>query len=68
MGLLESDVALPVAEKIVESIKFELVGTRRKIGSDTGKIVEDALKKAILKVISVEVFDFDEFVRKQTNL
>ena len=46
MALLESDVALPVAEKIVESIKLELVGTRRKIGSDTGKIVEEALKKA----------------------
>lgn len=64
MALLESDVALPVAEKIVESIKLELVGTRRKIGSDTGKIVEEALKKAILKVISVDAFDFDEFVRK----
>ena len=64
MALLESDVALPVAEKIVESIKLELVGTRRKIGSDTGKIVEEALKKAILKVISVDSFDFDEFIRK----
>jgi fused signal recognition particle receptor len=64
MALLESDVALPVAEKIVESIKLELVGTRRKIGSDTGKIVEEALKKAILKVICVDSFDFDEFVRK----
>src|SRR5659263_673616 len=64
MALLESDVALPVAEKIVESIKLELVGTRRKIGSDAGKIVEDALKKAILKVISVDYFDFDEFIKK----
>jgi fused signal recognition particle receptor len=32
MALLESDVALPVAEKIVESVKSELVGSRRKIG------------------------------------
>jgi len=32
VALLESDVALPVAEKIVESVKTELVGTRRKIG------------------------------------
>ena len=64
MALLESDVALPVAEKIVESVKTELVGSRRKIGSDTGKIVEEALKKAIRKVISVDSFDFDEFVRK----
>ncbi|HEX7628283.1 MAG TPA: signal recognition particle-docking protein FtsY, partial [Candidatus Methanoperedens sp.] len=64
MALLESDVALPVAENIVESIKVELVGTRRKIGSDAGKIVEDALKKAILKVISVDYFDFDDFIKK----
>jgi len=61
---LKGDVALPVAEKIVESVKAELVGSRRKIGSDTGKIVEEALKKSILKVISVESFDFDEFVKK----
>lgn len=67
MALLESDVALPVAEKIVESVKTELVGSRRKIGSDTGKIVEEALKKSILKVISVETFDFDEFVKKTSK-
>ncbi|MCG2727320.1 MAG: signal recognition particle receptor subunit alpha, partial [Candidatus Methanoperedenaceae archaeon] len=65
--LLESDVALPVAEKIVESVKNELAGTRRKIGSDTGKIVETALKNAISKVISVDSFDFDEFVKKASK-
>ncbi len=62
MALLESDVALPVAEKIVENVKTELVGTRRKIGSDTGKIVENALRQAISKVISVDSFDFDTFI------
>ncbi len=67
MALLESDVALPVAEKIVESVKNELVGTRRKIGSDTGKIVETALKSAILKVISVDSFDFDVFIKKASK-
>lgn len=64
MALLESDVALPVAEKIAESVKNELVGTRRKIGSDTGKIVEAAIKNAILKVVSVDSFDFDGFIKK----
>jgi len=64
MALLESDVALPVTEKIVESVKSELVGARRKIGSDTGKIIETALRSAILKVVSVNSFDFDEFIRK----
>jgi len=64
MVLLESDVALPVAENIVESMKQELVGKRRKIGSSSKKIVESALREAILKVISVNSFDLDEFIRK----
>lgn len=67
MALLESDVALPVAEKIVESVKIELVGTRRKIGSDKGNIVESALRNAIMKVISVDSFDFDDFVKKSSK-
>jgi len=67
MALLESDVALPVAEKIVEAVRAELVGSRRKIGSDTGRIVEAALRQAILKVISVDSFDFDEFIKKSTK-
>jgi fused signal recognition particle receptor len=67
VGLLESDVALPVAEKIVESVKIELVGTRRKIGSDTGRIVETAFKQAILKVISLDSFDFDAFINKSVK-
>lgn len=67
MALLESDVALPVAEKIVEAVRTELVGSRRKIGSDTGNIVETALRQAILKVISVDSFDFDEFIKKSNR-
>lgn len=67
MALLESDVALPVAEKIVENVKTELVGTRRKIGSDTGKIVENALRHAISKVISVDSFDFDAYIKSSAK-
>ncbi len=67
LALLESDVALPVAEKIVESVKKGLVGTRRKIGSDTGEIVEIALRKAISKVISINSFDFDDFIKKSSK-
>lgn len=63
VALLESDVALPVTEKIVENVKNELIGTRRKIGSDTSKIVENALRQAISKVISVDSFDFDAFIK-----
>ncbi len=63
MALLESDIALTVSEAIVESVKKQLVGTRRRIGSNTGNIVEDALKKAIYDVMSANVFDLDEYVK-----
>ncbi|WP_292389795.1 signal recognition particle-docking protein FtsY [Methanosarcina sp. UBA5] len=63
MGLLESDLALSVSEAIVESVKKQLTGTTKRIGSNTGEIVEEALKKAILEVVSANTFDFDEYVR-----
>jgi fused signal recognition particle receptor len=63
MGLLESDLALSVSEAIVESVKKQLTGTTKRIGSNTGEIVEEALKKAILDVVSANTFDFDEYVR-----
>ncbi len=67
IALLESDVALPVAEKIVDNVKTELVGSRRKIGSDAGKIVENALRQAISKVISVDSFDFDAYIKSSAK-
>jgi len=36
MALLESDVALPVAEEIVREVKVDLVGAKKKIGANTG--------------------------------
>jgi fused signal recognition particle receptor len=65
MGLLESDLALSVSEAIVESVKKQLTGTTRRIGSNTGEIVEEALKKSILDVVSANTFDFDEYVRNR---
>jgi fused signal recognition particle receptor len=65
MGLLESDLALSVSEAIVESVKKQLTGTTKHIGSNTGEIVEAALKKAIFDVVSANTFDFDEYVKNK---
>jgi fused signal recognition particle receptor len=65
MGLLESDLALSVSEAIVESVKKQLTGTTKRIGSNTGEIVEAALKKAIGDVVSANYYDFDECVRNK---
>ncbi len=63
MALLESDVALAVAEEIVERVRGELVGARKKLGSSIQDLVEDALRSAILAVVSVDGFDFDAYIR-----
>lgn len=63
LALLESDIALTVAEAITEAVKSELVGSRRKIGKDTTDIVEQALRNALYDVMSANVFDLDDYVK-----
>ena len=62
IALLESDVAFPVVESIINAIKQELIGSHKKIRANTGDIVETALRNALLSVMSKEMFDFDEFI------
>jgi fused signal recognition particle receptor len=64
MALLESDVALPVAEEIVKEVKSDLVGAKKKIGADTGRLAEDALRNALVNLLSRNHLDFDEYIAK----
>jgi fused signal recognition particle receptor len=63
LGLLESDVALPVIEEIKGNVRQGLVGKRvdRKFSLD--QVVEAALKNAIEAVLKKSEFDFDGFVK-----
>ncbi|MDY6819235.1 MAG: signal recognition particle-docking protein FtsY [Halobacteriales archaeon] len=60
MALLENDVEMGVAEALLDRIEDELVGESRKITTSTTSVVEDALGEALLSVISVGQFDFEE--------
>ncbi|GAA0294520.1 signal recognition particle-docking protein FtsY [Halarchaeum salinum] len=62
MALLESDVEMSVAEAILDQIRAELVGQERKFTESTGDLVDEALRDALLSVIGVGQFDFDERV------
>ena len=62
MALLESDVEMGVAEEITDTIREDLVGEERKFTESTGALVEDALRDALLSVIDVGQFDFDEAI------
>jgi len=63
IDLLEADVAFDVAEEIVSRIKEELKGRKIKRSADLYSVVLDSLKKAIKEVVSVDYFDFLEFVK-----
>ncbi|WP_458208451.1 signal recognition particle-docking protein FtsY [Haladaptatus sp. NG-SE-30] len=62
MALLESDVEMSVAQEMLEGIRSDLVGATRKFSAETGDVVEEALADALLSVISVGQFDFEQRV------
>jgi fused signal recognition particle receptor len=63
LALLESDVALSVAEEIVNSVKKELAGKKRRFLSDVSEIAQEALKKALFNVLNVDGFDLYEYIK-----
>lgn len=70
-ALLESDVALSVVEELISGVREELVGKRKKWGGDTGRLVNEAVRDALLNVFSVdagaadvEELDFEQFLDK----
>jgi fused signal recognition particle receptor len=62
MTLLESDVALPVADAIIADIRAGLVGKHRKIGESVDALVVRALKAALLNVLG-KGLDLPAYIR-----
>ncbi len=61
VGLLESDVALPVIEAIKESVKDQLLSLSVG-GGNPAAIVEKVLRTAVRRVLQTNPVDFDAFV------
>lgn len=64
ISLLEGDVALEVAETIVESVKNDLIGKKISRRGDMEKFTEDALKSAITKIIDNGSYDLLSEIEK----
>ena len=62
LTLLESDVALPVTDAIITSVRKNLVGRHRKIGESVDALVLGALKSALLEVLG-SGFDLGGYIR-----
>jgi fused signal recognition particle receptor len=60
--LLESDVALPTTDAILSTLRADLVGKHRKIGSSVDTLVLDALRHALQEVLG-EGLDLVSFIR-----
>lgn len=67
MSLLESDVALEVAEKIISSVKDDLVGKKIKRSSDVEKYTREALKNAISTILDVKSEDIDDLIQEKNS-
>ncbi len=65
IGLLESDVALPVVEDIKTALLEEIIGLKITKGLDASLAVELALKNAMRKVLTFSHFDFEKYLREQ---
>ncbi|SDF34256.1 signal recognition particle-docking protein FtsY [Halorientalis regularis] len=60
LALLSSDVEMSVAQEILRGIRENLIGETRSKVKTTGLVVEEALRDALIDVISVGQFDFEE--------
>ena len=60
LALLSSDVEMGVAQEILTGIRENLIGETRAQVQTAGQLVEEALHDALVDVISVGQFDFEE--------
>lgn len=64
VGLMESDVAVEVIEKLKKNIKEELLGKRVKRGFDVDSAIKEVVKKTLQAVLTKSTLNFDEYMEK----
>ena len=67
MGLLEGDVAMDVATKVVESVKDNLVGQKIKRSSDIEEFTFKALQDAVREIIDIPGKSMTEMIEDKKS-
>ncbi len=66
LELLEADVALEVVDELRDRIKEKLVGRKVRVGTDKAKIIEEAVKEAVLEILTPEKrIDLIEMIKRK---
>lgn len=68
LELLEADVAYDVVEKLVESLKNQLVGTKITAKDDPEEVTINALKNAIREILSQKNIDIYQLIEEKKKL
>ncbi|MBU7013417.1 MAG: signal recognition particle-docking protein FtsY [Theionarchaea archaeon] len=67
VSLLESDVSMKASEKMVETLRSELVGSKVGLTERKKNIIQDALKDAVLQVLDVDSVDLEALIREKNR-
>ncbi|HEY6239164.1 MAG TPA: signal recognition particle-docking protein FtsY [Thermoplasmata archaeon] len=61
--MLQSDVALPVVEKLRRDLKRDLGGRKVRLGADVGEAIRSSLEASVRQILSRPTFDLVERAR-----
>ena len=64
MALLENDVALSAVDEVISSVRADLTGSSRKMGTSVDDLITSSLKRAMLHVLG-ERFDLLAFIAER---
>ncbi|MBU7023349.1 MAG: signal recognition particle-docking protein FtsY [Theionarchaea archaeon] len=65
VSLLENDVSMKACEKIIETLKSELVGSKVGLTERKKNIIQDALKDAVSQVLNADSVDLEALIKEK---
>lgn len=67
VSLLENDVSMKACEKIIETLKSELMGSKVGLTERKKNIIQDALKDAVSQVLNADSVDLEALIKEKNR-
>lgn len=65
VSLMESDVSMKASEKVIETLKKTLVGTKVGLTERKKDIIQDALKRAVSEILESAPLNLDDLIERK---